>query len=183
MGQDQASGGVSVLLASRTRCNVLWKPPKFGNKVKIGNKVEGISIKAYLSCFSIPNSRNVFLTGKPLYHQFHNMGALRMFVGTERHSTSTGITMVHTCYQQSRRQFRGRRLHKEKQQHQHSLPRFHQLQTQIYLSRQQRRGIYYHHFQVQHSHQQHQNRLLQRKFLLRLVSHIHKYYRTKRIFR
>ena len=22
------------LLASRTRCNVLWKPPKFGNKVK-----------------------------------------------------------------------------------------------------------------------------------------------------
>ena len=28
------------LLASRTRCNVLWKPPKFGNKVKIGIKVE-----------------------------------------------------------------------------------------------------------------------------------------------
>ena len=28
------------LLASRTRCNVLWKPPKFGNKVKIGNKVQ-----------------------------------------------------------------------------------------------------------------------------------------------
>ena len=24
----------SPLLASRTRCNVLWKPPKFGNKVK-----------------------------------------------------------------------------------------------------------------------------------------------------
>ena len=24
------------LLASRTRCNVLWKPPKFGNKVIIG---------------------------------------------------------------------------------------------------------------------------------------------------
>ena len=23
------------LLASRTRCNVLWKPPKFGNKVKV----------------------------------------------------------------------------------------------------------------------------------------------------
>ena len=22
------------LFASRTRCNVLWKPPKFGNKVK-----------------------------------------------------------------------------------------------------------------------------------------------------
>ena len=28
------------LLASRNRCNILWKPPKFGNKVKIGNKVE-----------------------------------------------------------------------------------------------------------------------------------------------
>ena len=28
------------LLASRTRCNVLWKPPKFGKKVKIGNKVQ-----------------------------------------------------------------------------------------------------------------------------------------------
>ena len=28
------------LLASRTRCNVLWKPPKFGNKVKIGIKVQ-----------------------------------------------------------------------------------------------------------------------------------------------
>ena len=32
------------LLASRTHCNVLWKPPKFGNKVKIGKKVQfGIS--------------------------------------------------------------------------------------------------------------------------------------------
>ena len=28
------------LLASHTRCNVLWKHPKFGNKVKIGNKVQ-----------------------------------------------------------------------------------------------------------------------------------------------
>ena len=28
------------LLASRTRCNVLWKPPKFGNKVNIGIKVQ-----------------------------------------------------------------------------------------------------------------------------------------------
>ena len=27
------------LLASRTRCNVPWKPSKFGNKVKIGIKV------------------------------------------------------------------------------------------------------------------------------------------------
>ena len=28
------------LFASRTRCNVLWKPPKFGNKVKIAIKVQ-----------------------------------------------------------------------------------------------------------------------------------------------
>ena len=28
------------LLASCTRCHVLWKPPKFGNKAKIGNKVQ-----------------------------------------------------------------------------------------------------------------------------------------------
>ena len=28
------------LLASRIRCNVLWQPPKFGNKVKIGNQVQ-----------------------------------------------------------------------------------------------------------------------------------------------
>ena len=28
------------LLASRTRCNVLWKTPKFGNKVNIGIKVQ-----------------------------------------------------------------------------------------------------------------------------------------------
>ena len=30
------------LLASRTRCNVLWKPPKFGNKVKIGKKSSSV---------------------------------------------------------------------------------------------------------------------------------------------
>ena len=28
------------LLASHTRCNVLWKPAKFGNKFKIGNQVQ-----------------------------------------------------------------------------------------------------------------------------------------------
>ena len=28
------------LLASRTCCNVLRKPPKFGHKIKIGNKVK-----------------------------------------------------------------------------------------------------------------------------------------------
>ena len=31
---------IGPLLANRTRCNVLWKPPKFGNNVKIGNKVK-----------------------------------------------------------------------------------------------------------------------------------------------
>ena len=30
----------SPLLASRTRCNDLWKPPKFGNNVEIGYKVQ-----------------------------------------------------------------------------------------------------------------------------------------------
>ena len=30
------------LLASRTRYNVLWKPPKFGNKVKIGSKSSSV---------------------------------------------------------------------------------------------------------------------------------------------
>ena len=41
MGQYQVSGGVNrPLLAIRTRCNVLWKPPKFGNKVKLGNEVQ-----------------------------------------------------------------------------------------------------------------------------------------------
>ena len=41
MGQDQVSGGVSVLCwLAAPRCNVLWKPPNLGNKVKIGNKVQ-----------------------------------------------------------------------------------------------------------------------------------------------
>ena len=35
MGQDQVSGGVSVLCWLASRKNL----PKFGNKVKIGNKV------------------------------------------------------------------------------------------------------------------------------------------------
>ena len=33
-------GSKRPLLASCTRCNVLLKPPKFGNKVKIGTKVQ-----------------------------------------------------------------------------------------------------------------------------------------------
>ena len=40
------------LLASRTRCNVLWKPPKFGNNVKIGIKVQlGNKFANYLISF------------------------------------------------------------------------------------------------------------------------------------
>ena len=42
------------LLASRTRCNVLWKPPKFGNKVKIGNKVQfGNKFASWCNVWSI----------------------------------------------------------------------------------------------------------------------------------
>ena len=42
------------LLASRTRCNVLWKPPKFGNKVKIGIKVQfGIKFANRCNVWSI----------------------------------------------------------------------------------------------------------------------------------
>ena len=32
------------LWASHTRCNVLWKPPKFGNKLKIGKKKKSSSV-------------------------------------------------------------------------------------------------------------------------------------------
>ena len=32
-------GSKRPLLASRTRCNVLWKPPKFGNKVKMNRRM------------------------------------------------------------------------------------------------------------------------------------------------
>ena len=48
LGQMQVPNGTGPgvrrskrpLLASRTRCNVLWKPPKFCNKVKIGIQVQ-----------------------------------------------------------------------------------------------------------------------------------------------
>ena len=39
------------LLASRTRCNVLCEPPKFGNKVKIGNKSTLVERKVVSSPF------------------------------------------------------------------------------------------------------------------------------------
>ena len=45
------------LLASRTRCNGLWKPPKFGNKVKIGNKVQfGIKFANWCNVLSIEDA-------------------------------------------------------------------------------------------------------------------------------
>ena len=41
---NETGPGVQIskhpLLASRTRSNVLWKPPKFGKNVKIGNKFD-----------------------------------------------------------------------------------------------------------------------------------------------
>ena len=40
------------LLASRTRCNVLWKPPKFGNKVKIGKKKSNSVISSQIGAMS-----------------------------------------------------------------------------------------------------------------------------------
>ena len=41
MGQDQVSGGVSVLCWLAAPVAMFYgKPPKFGNKVKIGNKVQ-----------------------------------------------------------------------------------------------------------------------------------------------
>ena len=36
-------GSKHPLLACLIRCNVLWKPPKFGYKVKIGNKVQFVN--------------------------------------------------------------------------------------------------------------------------------------------
>ena len=66
------------LLASRTRCNVLWKPPKFGNKVKICNKVkfgnkvanwcnilsiEGVIVYGHMVCYNGNCNRHVFLNG------------------------------------------------------------------------------------------------------------------------
>ena len=43
-----------LLLASRTRCHVLWKPPKIGNKVKICNKVKfGNKVANWCNIWSI----------------------------------------------------------------------------------------------------------------------------------
>ena len=53
------------LLASCTRCNVLWKPPKFGNKVNIGNKVQfgnKFANRCETRCvFYIPSPFTVFM--------------------------------------------------------------------------------------------------------------------------
>ena len=48
------------LLANRTRCNVLWKPPKFGNKDKIGNKLQfGNKFTNWCTCVYIQLFSNV----------------------------------------------------------------------------------------------------------------------------
>ena len=62
------------LLASRTRCNVLWKPPKFGNKVKIvikvqfGNKFANRcnvwSIEGVIVCGHVPECHVTFGRGR-----------------------------------------------------------------------------------------------------------------------
>ena len=49
------------LLASRTRCNVLLKPPKFGNKVKIGNQVQ--FGKKFANWFNILSIEGVIVYG------------------------------------------------------------------------------------------------------------------------
>ena len=54
------------LLASHTRCNVLWKPPKFGNKVKIGIKAQfGNNFANCCSCLII-----VEFSVKHYYHYY-----------------------------------------------------------------------------------------------------------------
>ena len=53
------------LLASHTRCNVLWIPAKFGNKVKIGIKVQ-FGNKSKKSC---KDMCLILLTQRSLNHQ------------------------------------------------------------------------------------------------------------------
>ena len=67
------------LLASRTRCNVLWKPPKFGNKViligikvQFGNKFaircNVLSIEGVIVYGHVPECHVTFGRGR-----FHNV--------------------------------------------------------------------------------------------------------------
>ena len=51
-------------VGSRTRCNILWKPPKFGNKVKIGNKVK---LETGLYGLSVLSLLQIFLKGLVLH--------------------------------------------------------------------------------------------------------------------
>ena len=61
-------GSKSPLLASRTRCNVLWKPPKFDNKVKFGNKVANwcniLSVEGVIVYGHVPECHLTFGRGR-----------------------------------------------------------------------------------------------------------------------
>ena len=58
------------LMASRTRCNVLWEPPKFGNKVKVqfGNKFANwcnvLSMEGVIVYGHVPECHVTFGRGK-----------------------------------------------------------------------------------------------------------------------
>ena len=57
------------LLASRIRCNVVWKPPKFGYKVKIGSKVQfGNNFANWCNVWSIGG---VFIKKIVMAHKTH----------------------------------------------------------------------------------------------------------------
>ena len=81
------------LLASRTRCNVLWKPPKFGNKVKIGIKVQfGNTFANRCNVWSI---EGVIVYGHvPEYHVTFGRGRLHNVWWDPHidHKTSWGTT-------------------------------------------------------------------------------------------
>ena len=63
------------LLASRTRCNVLWEPRKFGNKVKIGNKFQFGNKFANWCNVCLASHRNTEPAKKNLAHQLNTRSA------------------------------------------------------------------------------------------------------------
>ena len=83
------------LLTSRTRCNVLWKPPKFGNKVKIGNKVQaGNKFANRCNVWSI---EDVTVYGYvPECHATFGRGRL-LPLSCLCHSNSAGVLSYSTC--------------------------------------------------------------------------------------
>ena len=57
-------GSKRPLLASRTRCNVLWKPQKFGNKVKFANLCNVLSIEGVIAHGHVPECHVTFGKGR-----------------------------------------------------------------------------------------------------------------------